>query len=33
MEFCVELWKVMENITIKKYESIFIVYRNSQKFH
>jgi len=34
MEFCVELWKVMENlITIKKYESIFIVYCDRQKFH
>jgi len=34
MEFCAELWKVMENlITIKKYESIFIVYHDRQKLH
>jgi len=33
MEVCVELLKVMENfITIKNYESIFIVYRDRQKF-
>jgi len=34
MEFCVELCKVMENlITIKKYELIFIMYHDGQKFH
>jgi len=33
MKFCVELWKVMENlITIKKYESIFIVYHETKIF-
>jgi len=34
MEFCVDLWKVMENlITKKKYELIFIVYHDRQRFH
>jgi len=34
MEFCVELWKVIENlITIKNYESIFIVYHDRQKVY
>jgi len=34
MEFCVELWKVMENlITIKNYELIFTVCHDRQKFH
>jgi len=34
MEFCIELWNVMENVFhYKNYETIFIVYHDRQKFY